>query len=98
MVWNSDGLTIYFGNEAFHLFPLTIVVFLATFAVLSLGTILMLRRHRKSKEGLLCNWRRLPTNDRPPFTHWQCHTCGVEAYSTDKRPPKECKRQLKPGI
>lgn len=99
MFWNSDGLTIYLGNETFHLFPLTIAVFLTTLAVLCLGVFFLLRRQRKTTTGLQCNWRRLLANDRPPFTQWQCLTCGVDAYSTSKRrPPKECKRELKTSI
>ena len=36
---------------------------------------------------------------REQLTEWRCKTCGVEAFSHDGRPPKECKKVLKgPGL
>lgn len=86
-----DALT---GPGALQLLVLAAVaVFLAVMFARTL------RRRRASGRGMRdCRWRR----DRrgPPragFTRWRCTACGVEAYSTDGRAPKECKRVVKAG-
>lgn len=43
-----------------------------------------------------CRWRQ--DKRRHPsinLKRWTCTTCGVEAYSADGSPPKECKRALR---
>ena len=43
-----------------------------------------------------CRWRRNKRGAvRQGFTEWRCKACGVTAYSSDGKPPKECKRALK---
>jgi len=56
------------------------------------------RRRAVGREMRDCRWRR--DRSGPPragFTRWRCAACGVEAYSTDGRAPKECKRGVKTG-
>lgn len=68
-----------------------ILIALALAAVLVLA---MLKRSRRS-----CNWRPDNVTDRrPPFARWRCAACGVEAYSSDGHPPKDCKKMLKSGL
>ena len=45
-----------------------------------------------------CRWRRVAGHDRFSFKYWQCARCGEEAYSRERRPPKECKRALRNSI
>jgi hypothetical protein len=46
---------------------------------------------------LECRWKRIPENASAPFTKWQCKRCVMEGFTTDGRPPKECKRVLRTG-
>lgn len=51
------------------------------------------------RKARLCQWRSAPDRDaRPAMSRWRCDICQVEAYSSDDRPPKECKRTLKSGL
>lgn len=50
-------------------------------------------------QGRKCRWSRAPDTHRTShLERWLCESCGVDAYSTDGRPPKECKRMLKSGM
>ena len=42
-----------------------------------------------------CRWKRDRARPRAGMARWACATCGVDAFSRDGRPPKECKRGLK---
>ena len=44
-----------------------------------------------------CIWRQDLFRNTRTNTRWTCSTCGVEAYTQDGRPPKECKRDLGPA-
>jgi hypothetical protein len=44
-----------------------------------------------------CRWRMDKRRDGVISTRWTCTTCGVEAYTQGDRPPKECKRALRPA-
>ena len=49
--------------------------------------------------GRRCRWN--PARDGntgAQLSQWRCETCQVEAYSSDGRAPKECKRMLKAGL
>jgi len=71
----------------------TILVFVVVFV----ATYFALRPILLKKRGG-CRWRRQPEANRPPFTKWQCKACFTEAYSTDRRPPKECKRLVNQSL
>ena len=46
-----------------------------------------------------CRWRK--DRKAPPrtgFTAWRCRACGIDAFSSDGKPPKECKRGLKTSL
>lgn len=44
-----------------------------------------------------CRWR-AGGGAGGQLSRWRCEACGVEAYSSDGHPPKECKRVLKGGL
>jgi hypothetical protein len=87
------------GPEWF-LYPVDVqVIVLAAIALYLLFVLYRTINRRKSADVLgmaACRWRR---NKRGPirqgFTNWRCKACGVTAYSSDGKPPKECKRALK---
>lgn len=74
---------------------------IALLALLAIALVVLgLVYHKLSKRQTgqpKCNWKRIAQKGES-FQQWQCRTCGVEAYSTDQRPPKECKRSLKAGV
>lgn len=51
-----------------------------------------------ARKGKRCPWRRVDKRPGSAFTEWRCEECSVDAYTTDKLPPKECKRALKSGL
>ena len=90
MSWNDNGLTIFLGRDAIQLDSTIILAILM--AVLALCfTAYALAPGRQSA----CKWRRVRENSRTPFTKWRCRDCVMEAFTTDRRPPKECKRVLR---
>ena len=93
MNWDNGGLILYFGQHAIQISVLTIAIFVVAFVAAFVVLNMVVARRRRP-----CNWKRAQDESRPPFTKWQCKTCAMEAYSTDKRPPKECKRLLKPVV
>ena len=40
-------------------------------------------------------WKRDRVTRRSGMVRWQCMDCGVDAFSQDSKPPKECKRALR---
>lgn len=48
-----------------------------------------LRRTRR------CRWKRDNYRRATRLQRWVCRDCGVEAFSSDAAPPKECKRTLR---
>lgn len=93
MDWDDTGLTIYVGRDAVH-FEITFV--LAVLAGLIAVDLIAFARSsgRKSR----CRWRRLREREEAPFAKWRCKDCLMEAFTTDRRPPKECKRELRSGL
>ena len=53
-------------------------------------------RHRVAVARQKCRWKR-DRGRTGALSGWQCRTCGVEAYSADRKAPKECKRFLREG-
>jgi hypothetical protein len=93
VTWDDNGLTIVLGNQAIHLDPITLAALLVALAVV-LGTAFVFARKRKSH----CRWQRLPEGGTPSFTKWRCRNCIMEAFTTDRKPPKECKRVLRSNL
>lgn len=44
-----------------------------------------------------CRWRLDKRREGVISTRWTCTTCGVEAYTPSEKPPRECKRGLRPA-
>lgn len=58
----------------------------------------ILKKRRASNVVSLqkCRWKKnKEARVRLGFVAWRCKTCGVEAFSSDGRPPKECKKSLR---
>lgn len=82
-------------------FGLSAIAVLAALALFLLALLIRIILKRRQKGAAIvsmqkCRWKKdkkaLP---RASFTAWRCATCGVEAYSSDGRAPKECKRSLR---
>jgi hypothetical protein len=43
-----------------------------------------------------CTWRFDRRRHGVALQRWTCTSCGVEAFTQDERPPKDCKRALRP--
>ncbi|MEQ9041459.1 MAG: hypothetical protein RIE24_24310 [Silicimonas sp.] len=50
---------------------------------------------RTGKDGMTCKWYRDKVKRDGTLQRWQCRTCGVDAFTHDGKPPKECKRGLR---
>jgi len=55
---------------------------------------LRLWRRRSARR---CSWRKGVNAPGRRSQMWVCRRCGVDAFSYDGRPPKECKRGLRPA-
>ncbi len=98
MIWDDKGLTVYLGDNHFQLSQTAVLALLAGAAILLFLGFLYLRFGGAGR-GAECRWKRARDHHgRPSFRNWQCKTCGVEAFTSDKRPPKECKKTLKAGL
>ena len=56
-----------------------------------LALIWLTRRRKRSA----CKWRRDMVPRENGLQRWQCGKCGVDAFTSDGRAPKECKRALR---
>jgi len=54
---------------------------------------LIVRSPRKSRK---CKWRRYDGGQKPTLRKWTCEKCGADAFSSTRKPPKECKAMLRP--
>lgn len=54
-----------------------------------------LRRIRGAVRTSRCRWKRDPRRRGVTLTRWQCIECGVEAFTSDRRPPRDCKKELR---
>ncbi|WP_169567579.1 hypothetical protein [Sneathiella limimaris] len=97
MTWDDYGITLMLGETFFVLSYSNITLFVLVFAGVLGGYFLFVHFFHKGK-GAACSWRHLPNRKTKALRKWQCKKCGIEAYSTDKRPPKECKKGLKPVV
>lgn len=98
MIWDDNGLTLVLGDNVFRISQTAVLATLAGAAILLFLAFIYLQFVAPGK-GKTCRWKRARDHKiRPPFKKWQCKTCLTEAYSSDRRPPKECKRTLKSGI
>jgi hypothetical protein len=98
MIWGDDGLTLVFGDSHFQLSqPAVLAVLIAVACLLVLAFLYL--QFFAPRCGQPCRWKRIRDHrKRPPFKKWRCKTCLAEAYSSDRRPPKECKKALKSGL
>lgn len=100
----TDSITIRFpdwfsgpadgGGElvtTFYVVDALVLAAIATATALVLRAVL--RRARRP-----CSWKRDLDGHRPPFVRWTCATCGTEAFSSDGRAPKECKKTIRTGV
>lgn len=44
-----------------------------------------------------CRWKIDKTRPQDTLTRYVCQECGVDAYTSDARPPKNCKKQFRTG-
>ncbi|MFT3973455.1 MAG: hypothetical protein QM699_08400 [Amaricoccus sp.] len=51
---------------------------------------------RRARARTRCRWKRGGFRHGTNLRHWICADCGVDAYTTTDRVPKECKRALRP--
>jgi hypothetical protein len=93
MIWDYEGLTIYVGENVIHVEWITVLAFLLVFVAVFLIGSAILKRAGIGGSGM-CRWRRVQVESGSLFSKWKCRRCDVEAFTTDKRPPKECKRLL----
>lgn len=45
--------------------------------------------------GKPCRWKRDPTRKGQDLERYVCSVCGVDAYTAEGRPPRQCKRNLR---
>ena len=50
----------------------------------------------ETREGP-CRWNAAPGRSAANLDRWICLDCGIDAFTSDGRPPKECKRDLREG-
>lgn len=50
-----------------------------------------------AKRSSDCRWRMDKRRNSVISTRWTCTSCGVEAYTQGNKPPRECKRALRPA-
>ena len=93
MTWGPNGLSIVLGDEVITVDPMV------AFAILFGGAALIFLVNALARRpGSHCRWRRLPEGGTASLTKWRCRKCVMEAYTADRRPPKECKRILRSGL
>lgn len=97
MSWDDKSITVIFGD--YHLVvPHTITIIFLIYVLLVVLAFYVYEKFLRSKWPQGCRWKRVRGDYRPPFTKWRCKACAVEAYSTDQKPPKECKKPLKVAL
>lgn len=88
--WN---LILTVGGIDYTVSLIFVAVFLVSFAVFA--TLLFLAaRHFAPGTFEGCRWQRSRDHDRPGFRGWHCLACNALAYSSGRRPPRECKKTL----
>lgn len=50
---------------------------------------------RRNSNRLNCKWRKSINQTVGSLTQFECKVCGVEAFTANGKPPKDCKRGLK---
>lgn len=50
-----------------------------------------------SQASSSCRWQRDAESENS-LERWRCENCGVDAFTSTGKPPKECKRQLKVAL
>lgn len=49
-------------------------------------------RRRRSRD---CRWKKDRRRHGTALIRWQCVACGVDAFTIDGKPPKQCKREFR---
>jgi len=57
-----------------------------------LGLLLFLTRPRRKRA---CRWKIDQRRRAGQLDRWLCLTCGQDAFTSDCKPPKDCKRHLR---
>ena len=97
MYWGEDALTIDFAGYVVSIaYPALAIgcaaVLLFAFIVQAFSALDRLLAVRG------CRWSGKPKDNGDPFTKWRCKLCGIEAFSSDGKPPKECKQGLQKAL
>lgn len=76
------------------------VVVLGIIGVIVVGAMVTGRPRKRRRGGAVyrmgrCVWIRDRVQHRSGFERWECRRCGVDAFTSDGLPPKECKRALR---
>jgi hypothetical protein len=66
---------------------------LAGLGLAALALLMILARYRVHRQPH-CQWQRRPWG-RTRITRWECGACGVDAFTSTGRSPRECKRPCK---
>jgi hypothetical protein len=95
----AEPLAVALGIERPEILLGLGVSLLAFGMVLAVGLLLLGRRGLcpPAVHCTSCRWTWGQWRAGTRFCRWQCATCGVEAYTMTKRPPRECKRTSRPG-
>ena len=59
------------------------------------GALLAVMLRRRRKRLTPCQWRKETRARSSGMERWACTACGVDAFTRDGKPPKECKRGLR---
>jgi hypothetical protein len=77
-----------------------IAIFAILFAVLCFWALLRLvmRFGQQTRTQSQCKWKRMTKKDGDTLKAWVCSSCNELAYSSTKKPPAQCKRDLAPRV
>jgi len=67
----------------------------AVLCVIALGLLFAFWRVLRPRRQQSCRWKTHRLQRREGMKRWQCMNCGVDAYGSGRKPPKECKRALR---
>lgn len=70
--------------------PIISVIIVVIFAVLVF-------RSLAAKTSKKCRWKIDKMRPQDTLTRYVCMECGVDANTSDARPPKNCKKQFRTG-
>ena len=91
-----EGITPEPLTQLVEKLPLSssIPVYLCLAGLLLLGFAVFIFKRRNRKRPI-CKWRKSKNQTVGSLTQFECKVCGVEAFTANGKPPKDCKRGLK---